>query len=309
MERSLAAVVTAAGKSTRMKSALPKAAHKICGKPVTRWVIDACRNAGIHECVVVVGYQAELVRNALGPDVAYALQMEQLGTGHACIQALPCIPDDVRSVLVLPGDTPLITADSLGKLIQMHSAQNNSATIMSAVLEDAGHYGRIVRDSNEHVKCIREAKDASEEELRIGEFNTAIYCFELKDLRDNLALLTTDNAQGEYYLTDVISIMYQAGLSIGAYVNPNLEESLGINNREELAQAGAILKRRINQQLMLDGVTLVDPETTYIDWNVQIGPDTTIYPCTVIEGQCRIGSRPPTCSTLNSSVQTSLSSG
>lgn len=290
MSQSLAAVVMAAGKSTRMKSALPKAAHKICGKPVTGWVIDACKDAGVSECVVVVGYEAELVKEALGVDLKYALQAQQLGTGHACMQAVPELSSDVQHVLVVPGDTPLITKEALKTLIDTHISQGNAATLLTAVLEDAGHYGRILRDENDAVKCIREAKDCSVEELSIGEFNVAIYCFDLRALREKLSMLKTDNAQGEYYLTDVISLMYNDGLKVVPVVCPDYEETLGINNRIELAEAGKVLRKRIAEKHMLAGVTIVDPAATYIDWNVEIGNDTTIYPGCMIEGDTRIGS-------------------
>jgi len=290
LSQSLAAVVMAAGKSTRMKSALPKAAHKICGKPVTGWVIDACKDAGVSECVVVVGYEAELVKEALGVDLKYALQAQQLGTGHACMQAVPELSSDVQHVLVVPGDTPLITKEALKTLIDTHISQGNAATLLTAVLEDAGHYGRILRDENDAVKCIREAKDCSVEELSIGEFNVAIYCFDLRALREKLSMLKTDNAQGEYYLTDVISLMYNDGLKVVPVVCPDYEETLGINNRIELAEAGKVLRKRIAEKHMLAGVTIVDPAATYIDWNVEIGNDTTIYPGCMIEGDTRIGS-------------------
>jgi bifunctional UDP-N-acetylglucosamine pyrophosphorylase/glucosamine-1-phosphate N-acetyltransferase len=290
LSQSLAAVVMAAGKSTRMKSALPKAAHKICGKPVTGWVVDACKDAGVSECVVVVGYEAELVKEALGADLRYALQAQQLGTGHACMQAVPELSSEVQHVLVVPGDTPLITKEALKTLIDTHISQGNAATLLTAVLEDAGHYGRILRDENNAVKCIREAKDCSAEELAIVEFNVAIYCFELSALREKLSLLKTDNAQGEYYLTDVISLMYNDGLKVVPVVCPDYEETLGINNRVELAEAGRVLRKRIAEKHMLAGVSIVDPAATYIDWNVEIGNDTTIHPGCVIEGDTHIGS-------------------
>lgn len=289
MSQSLAAIVMAAGKSTRMKSALPKAAHRICGKPVTGWVVDACKDAGVLECVVVVGYEAELVKEALGANLIFALQAEQLGTGHACMQAIPELSADVQHVLVVPGDTPLITQQALSSLVDTHISQDNAATLLTAVLEDAGHYGRILRDDTGAVKCIREAKDASEAELAIGEFNVAIYCFNLAALRDKLSLLKTDNAQSEYYLTDVVSLMHDDGMKVVAVVCPDSEETLGINNRVELAEAAGVLRKRIVERHMLAGVTIVDPSTTYIDWNVEIGKDTTIYPCCVIENDTNIG--------------------
>lgn len=284
MSRTFAAVIMAAGKSTRMKSALPKAAHLICGKPITRHVIDACREAGITDVVVVIGHEAEKVKAALGDDVIYAYQTEQLGTGHACQQAMPFIPKSVTDILVLPGDTPLITAESLARLAQAHESQKNAATLLTAILDDASHYGRVVRDANTGmVLRIVEAKDADQGTLAIREINTSIYCFDRLALEEKLLLVRADNAQREYYLTDAIELLNESGHRIGAIVADNAADTLGVNNRIELAQAAAIMRSRILNKLMLSGVTIVDPATTYIDCDVEIGPDTVIHPCTVIE--------------------------
>lgn len=288
MATGIAAVIMAAGKSTRMKSALPKAAHLICGKPMTRHVIDACRNAGVEQVVVVVGHEAEKVKSALGDDVFYALQAEQKGTGHACMQAMPQIPAQCSNVLVLPGDAPLITSETLSALIQEHETQSNAATLLTAVLDDASHYGRVIRDTQGSVVKVMEAKDADEATLAIREINTSIYCFSKNLLADHLILLKTDNAQGEYYLTDVIESLSASGAKVGAVVADNFADTLGINNRVELAQSAAIMRQRIAQCLMLNGVTIVDPATTYIDCDVEIGRDVIIHPCTVIERGCRI---------------------
>ena len=284
LSRTFAAVIMAAGKSTRMKSAIPKAAHLICGKPMTRHVIDACREMGIADVVVVIGHEAEKVKAALGNDVIYAYQTEQLGTGHACQQAMPLIPQNVTDVLVLPGDTPLITAESLARLVEAHESQENTVTLLTAILDDASHYGRVVRDPDTGaVLRIVEAKDADPETLAIREINTSIYCFDKLALEEKLSFLRADNAQQEYYLTDVIGLLNETGQRVGAVVADNAADTLGINNRIELAQAAAIMRRRILNKLMLSGVTIVDPATTYIDCDVEIGPDTVIHPCTIIE--------------------------
>lgn len=285
----LAAVIMAAGKSTRMKSALPKAAHAICGKPMTSHVIDACMEAGIASVVVVVGHEAEKVRAALGDDVSYAYQTEQLGTGHACMQAMPEIAEDVTNVVVLPGDAPLITAEAIRELMEAHISEGNAATLLTAELEDAAAYGRVVRDSSGAVLRVCEAKDADEATLAIREINTSIYCFARELLAENLALLRTDNAQGEYYLTDVIGLLNESGKRVGAVIARNAADTLGINNRVELAEAAAIMRKRILERLMLSGVTIVDPATTYIDCDVEIGHDTIINPCTIIERGSTIG--------------------
>jgi len=280
----------AAGKSTRMKSALPKAAHLICGKAMTGHVIDACAEAGIADVVVVVGHEAEKVKAALGSDVSYAYQTQQLGTGHACLQAMPSLDEGVTDVVVLPGDTPLITAGALRAMIDAHTSEGNAATLLTAVLDDASHYGRVVRDPDGAVLRVCEAKDADAETLAIREINTSIYCFDKALLAEKLGMLKTDNAQGEYYLTDVIELLNAASKRVGAVIAANAADTLGINNRAELAEAASIKRQRINRALMLSGVTIVDPATTYIDCDVEIGPDTVVHPCTIIERGTRIGS-------------------
>lgn len=287
MTSKIAAVIMAAGKSTRMKSAIPKAAHLICGKPVTRHVIDACIDAGIKDVVVVVGYEAERVISALGDDISYAYQTKQLGTGHACIQALPNIADDVTDIVVLPGDAPLITSEALKSLVFTHASEGNAATLLTAELDNPANYGRVIRNADGAVMKIREARDADEATLAIHEINTSIYCFNKRLLAENLSLLKTDNAQAEYYLTDVIELFNSAGKRVGAVVADNADDVLGINNRIELADVAAVMRRRILDIHMLSGVSIVDPATTYIDCGVEIGRDTIIQPCTIIErGSC-----------------------
>lgn len=289
MTMKLAAVIMAAGKSTRMKSALPKAAHLICGMPMTRHVVDACVSAGIDSVVVVVGHEAEKVREALGEDVSYAYQTEQLGTGHACAQAMPQVPDEISEVVVLPGDAPLITPEAISAMVEAHKTQRNAATLLTAVIADPSHYGRVVRDRDGSVLRICEAKDADEATRAINEISTSIYCFDRELLEKNLKLIRTDNAQGEYYLTDVIQLLRSAGKRIGAVAAGNAADVLGINNRVELAETSAIMRRRILERLMLDGVTIIDPATTYVDCDVTIGRDSVVHPCTIIERGSRIG--------------------
>ena len=293
MGERFAAVVMAAGKSTRMKSALPKGAHPICGKPMTRFVVDACLEAGVTNVVVVVGHEAEKVKSALGDDLSYAYQTEQLGTGHACLQAMPQIPGSVTDVLVLPGDTPLITSEELQRLVEAHITEGNAATLLSAVLDDAGHYGRVVRDVTGSVARIVEAKDADPATLGIREINTSIYCFNRVLLDEKLSNLGTDNAQGEYYLTDVVQMLRETGERVGALIAADAADTLGINNRIELAEAATIMRKRIVDRLMLSGVTIVDPATTYIDVGVEIAPDTVVHPGAVVERGSRVGWTPP----------------
>lgn len=283
-----ASVILAAGKSKRMKSALPKAVHPICGKPVTRHIVDACRGAGVEQIVVVVGHEPEAVKLAIGSDVNYALQAEQLGTGHAAMQALPLI--DCSDMLLLPGDTPLITSESLGMLIESHRESGAAATLLTAVLEEPANYGRIVRGADGNVERIIEARDASPEILEIKEIATSMYCFNVKLLKESLGELRTDNAQGEYYLTDTIEILRRKGHAVRALIAPDSRDTLGINTRIELADATAIMRRRILNNLMLQGVTVIDPNSAYVDVDVTIGQDSVIYPCTVIERPSTVGS-------------------
>lgn len=282
-----AAVILAAGKSKRMKSALPKPIHPICGKPVTRHVIDACKEAGIDQIVVVVGHEAETVKSVIGDDVLYALQSEQKGTGHAAMQAMPLI--DKKNIVLLPGDAPLISSENIKKLMEKHVESGAAATLLTSELEDAGAYGRIVRDENDKVKCIVEARDATTEEIKIKEISTSMYCFNTDLLKKGLGELKTDNAQGEYYLTDTISVFQNMGHTIEAFVADDYRETLGINTRIELSEATAIMQRRILDALMLDGVTMIDPNSTYIDSGVTIGQDSIVHPCTVITGASKIG--------------------
>lgn len=282
-------IILAAGRGTRMKSKLPKALHPICGKPMTRYVIDACKGSGVDDCIVVIGHCADQVREGLGGDVAYAVQDQQLGTGHACMQALQVLDDTDVDALVMAGDTPLITADVLRQLAEEHSSAGNDATVLTAVLEDAGQYGRVIRSADGSVQAIVEAKDASPDELTVREINTAIYCFRQSMLRQYLERITPANAQGEYYLTDVIGLMAADGLKIGALAAGEPKIVLGVNHRADLAYLTGIIRSRINERLMLDGVTLIDPSSTYVDFDVRVGPDTVIHPQTVIEKGSVIG--------------------
>ena len=297
-------IILAAGKGTRMKSRLPKALHTLCGKPMTRYIIDACitalspskgKGAGIEDCIVVVGMGAEQVMAGLGDDVSYAIQDQQLGTGDACKRAMALLGDEDIDVLVLPGDTPLVTADILKKFADEHSVSNAAATVLTTILPEGGNYGRVIRATNNLVTGIVEAKDASPEEQAICEINTAIYCFKLPLLRKYLDRITPLNAQGEYYLTDVIGLMASDGLQVGAVVSDDPSIVEGINDRAQLARLTEIIRSQINRRLMLDGVTLIDPSSTYVDHDVQVGADTVIHPNSVIEkgsvigGGCVIG--------------------
>jgi len=284
-----AAIILAAGKSKRMKSALPKAAHPICGKPIGRHIADACFGAGVEQVVVVVGHEADAVRQAIGGDVQYAVQDDQRGTGHAAMQAMRLI--ERTHVLILPGDTPLITPEALRALMTSHQESGAAATLLTAVLDEPGSYGRVVRGPDGGVERIVEAHDAPAEVLAANEVATSIYCFKAPLLRECLVELRTDNVQGEYYLTDTIGILRRKGHAVHAVAAADPRDTLGINTRIELAEAVGVMRRRVLNALMLDGVTVVDPGTTYVDVGVTIGRDTIVHPCTVIEGRTVIGER------------------
>ena len=281
-------IILAAGKGTRMKSNLPKVLHKVCGKPMLEHVIETAKNAGSSREVVIIGSGAEEVKKNIS-GVEFALQAEQLGTGHAVKMAKDKLADVDGTVMILCGDTPLITSDLLKSFIDSHNKSKAAATVLTAIMPDATGYGRIVRNQSGTVDKIVEHKDANEDELQIHEVNAGIYCFDKKILFDALDQVTNDNAQGEYYLTDVLGIIRSQGLVINAMISNDFTQILGINSRQQLALAERILRQRKNFELMDSGVTILDPDSTFIDSNVEIGRDTIIYPFTFIEGNIKIG--------------------
>jgi bifunctional UDP-N-acetylglucosamine pyrophosphorylase/glucosamine-1-phosphate N-acetyltransferase len=283
------AIILAAGKGTRMKSRLPKAAHRVCGKPMARYPVDAARAVGAEQVVVVVGHGAEAARAALGEDVEYVLQAEQRGTGHAVMQAERALRE-ADDVLVLNGDLTLVTADDLRDLLAHHRATAAAATLLTAELRDPASYGRVVRRADGTVERLVEKRDATPAELAIREINVGLYCFRAPELRECLGRLRPDNDQGEYYLTDVIGLLVEDGQRVEAVCTPDPRSALGINDRVELAEAAAIVRERTLRRLMLSGVTLLDPATTYIDADVEVGQDTVIHPMTILQGRTVIGS-------------------
>ncbi len=285
----MAAVVLAAGKGTRMVSDTPKVLHTLLGKPMLEYVLDAAQQAGVSRQVAVIGNGAEQVRQFFGQRCAYALQEPQLGTGHAVMQALPCLAPEITSLLVLCGDTPLLTGQTLSALKQYFADSKAACTIMTTKLEHPGAYGRIIRDGNEEVSKIVEAKDAAPQELQINEINSGVYCFDRKALEQVIGSLQANNNQGEYYLTDAVAAIKALGHTVNAFLCSDPLEISGVNDRVQLAQAAKVLRQRKNRQLMLSGVTIVDPETAYIDQDVQIGRDTVIEPQVQISGKSQIG--------------------
>jgi bifunctional UDP-N-acetylglucosamine pyrophosphorylase/glucosamine-1-phosphate N-acetyltransferase len=284
----------AAGKSTRMKSRTPKVLHRVAGRAVVDYIIEAAREGcGLVDAIAIVGHEADLVREHIsgkwGGLVRFAVQEPQNGTGHAVMQAEPLLSEFTGDVLTLAGDTPLVSAEILASLLEHHRATNATATVLTAVMDDPGHYGRVIRTPAGTVDYIVEAKDATEDERAVHEINTSIYCFRAPALFQALSEIRPDNAQGEYYLTDVIALLARRGERVEAVVSPDPAVVMGVNTRVELAEAGAIVRRRKLERLMLDGVTVVDPAATYVDAGVSIGPDTVLYPGSILEGATTIG--------------------
>ncbi len=285
-------VILAAGKGTRMKSNLPKVLHEILGKALVGYVLDSVKHI-TNENFVIVGHHAEEVEKYVISHYENAktvLQSPQLGTGHAVSMICPMLENYSGQVLILCGDTPLITEDTLKKFVEYHKENKSDITVMSAIFENPTNYGRIVRDSDNSLKCIVEEKDATLEQKAIKEVNAGIYCINWAKVKSAFSQLTSNNAQGEYYLTDIIEWGKKNGLSVNAYIMENNIETFGINSRVQLAEALKLLQKRINEKHMINGVTIVDPETTYISADTEIGQDTIIYPSTYIEGENKIGS-------------------
>jgi len=285
----LLAVILAAGKGTRMKSALPKVLHTIGGKPMVEQVLNAAHIAGANRKVVVVGFGAQSVEAAIGDQAEYVVQEEQLGTGHAVMQASSLLQDFDGTVMVLCGDTPLLRGETLAKLFAEHQAAKASATVLTACMENPTGYGRVIRDNSGQVLKIVEQKDANSHELAVNEVNTGIYCFDRVALFDALRSINCNNMQGEYYLTDVIGILAQGQSKVWAVQVDDYQETLGINSRLQLAEAEKILRKRKLISLMDQGVTIMDMDSTFIDDAVSIGSDTVIYPFTWLEGSTSIG--------------------
>jgi len=290
-----AALVLAAGQGTRMKSKRPKVLHEVAGRPMVRHVVEALRGAGIQRIVVVVGHGADGVRAALGDmNVEFAVQEEQLGTGHAVMQAEPLLAGHGGPVVVTCGDVPLLRPETVAQLVETHVARGAAATVLSAMVDDPTGYGRVVRAqapaAAEPGRLIRivEHADASPEERAIREVNSGTYCFDGGRLFEALRAVRPDNAQGEYYLPDAVHVLALGGGFVQAVIAPDADEILGVNTRVELARAEAVYRRRIVEHWMLQGVTIVDPDTVYIDADVSLAPDVTVLPFTFIRGNTRI---------------------
>ncbi|MCB2294893.1 bifunctional UDP-N-acetylglucosamine diphosphorylase/glucosamine-1-phosphate N-acetyltransferase GlmU [Clostridium algoriphilum] len=279
------AIILAAGEGKRMNSKTPKVMHKVCGKEMINHVIDVMRNADIEMVDVVIGRGAAQVK--IGTEdrkINYSVQEEQLGTGHAVMCAKEFLGNNKGTVAIFVGDGPLITESTVRELLNYHEKGNFKATILTSKMNDPAKYGRIIRDENGEVKKIVEFKDCTEGEILVKEVNSGMYCFDIEELLNSLNKLNNNNAQKEYYLTDVIGILKNQGSKVGAF-NASIEEITAVNSKVELADAQAIMRKRINRKHMENGVTIMDPSNTYIDCEVMIGKDTIIYPGNVLQGK------------------------
>ena len=283
-------IILAAGQGTRMKSRTAKVLHRAAGRPLIDYVLDLAAALSARLPVLVVGHQRDAVQQHVGSRARFAVQEPQLGTGHAVQQALAVLDDDMaaRTVAILSGDVPLTRPETLRELIEEHRRAQNAATLLSTKLDDPAQYGRIVRDANGAVARIVEAKDATSEERRINEINSGIYVFDGAQLVEHLRRLSTDNVQGEYYLTDTIASLRGSGRRVGALITDPIEVA-GVNSRADLATVEGEIQRRVIERLMLDGVTFRKPSTVVIDSTVTIGADSVVYPFVTLEGRTKIG--------------------
>jgi len=284
MKTDCIALVLAAGEGKRMKSSLPKVLHKAAGKALAHWVVDAAREAAGTEPVIVVGNGADMVKEYFGENARYAVQAEQKGTGHAVMCAADYLNGSAYA-LIVAGDMPLLRARTLIDLKEKAMKENLGVCVLSALMEDPADYGRVVRGDTLR---IVERKDAKPEELSIKEVNASVYCFSTPRLLEALESLSDDNAQGEYYLTDCVAYISEKGYGASAVICADAGECMGVNDRAQLAAASKALRRRINERHMLEGVTLIDPENTYIDYGVKIAKDVVIYPGVTLEGNTEI---------------------
>ena len=293
MADNLEIVILAAGLGTRMKSSTIKILHRAAGRPIVDYVLDLASGLTSRPPVMVIGHQRDAVQKAIGERARYAVQEQQLGTGHAVLQAAPILEAEggrTRRILILSGDVPLTRPETLRNLVEEHDRAGNALTLLTMRLDSPGLYGRIIRDRNGDVLRIVEAKDADDEQKKVNEVNAGIYIFSGEYLFDNLRRLSNSNAQGEYYLTDLLGALKGSGHRVGALVVDDPVEALGVNSRAELATVEGEIQRRVVEKLMSDGVTFRNPNTVVIDSTVSIGPDTVVYPFVTLEGSTKIGS-------------------
>lgn len=297
VEGETVAIVLAAGKSKRMKSDLPKVLHEICGQPMLRYVLTACRLAGVDRLMVVVGHGKDRVVEAFTgeADLTWVEQTEQKGTGDAVL----CCRDELKgfegNVLVIAGDMPLIRRVRLADLIETRNRRGDALSLATTMLDDPTGYGRIIRNAEGELEGIIEDRDCSDEQLAIREVNPSYYCFDAQALFSALEQIEASPSSGEWHITDVVRVLRSSGRSVSAVVTLAAEEAMGVNSRLDLAAVARIMEDRIQLSLMNEGVTIVDPDNTWIEADVTVGSDTTIYPFTVIGvgaaigAGCRIG--------------------
>lgn len=283
------AIVLAAGLGTRMKSKTHKVLHRIGGKPMVEHIVGTMEQLGVDKIVVVIGHGAEAVEQYLGDRVHYALQKEQLGTAHAVRQAKEHLEGLPGATLVINGDNPLITLDTYRHFVRHFAKENVAAAMLTAIADDPTGYGRVLRSPEGDVERVVEEKDATEAERSLREINTGTFCFDNRKLFHSLEKVKNDNSQGEYYLPDTLQVLRATGEKVSAFCVEDASETVGINNRVQLAEAEAIFRKRLLEHHMLAGVTIIDPSHTYIEADVVIGKDTTILPGTLLQGKTVIG--------------------
>lgn len=294
----LKTLILAAGKGTRMKSDLPKVLHKVNGVPMVKKIVSVLDSIGASENILILGHKKELILEEFNNTASYVVQEEQLGTGHAVMQAEDVLKDFDGTVLVTCGDTPLLTKESFLNLYENHANNNNIATVMTAKIDNPFGYGRIIKKDG-NVIAIIEEKEADEEIKRIDEINVGVFCFNSKELFTALSKISNDNNQGEYYLTDVLKVLAKENKKIGSSLLEDNSEMLGVNSKVQLAMAAKTLRDRKNKELMDDGVILIDPANTYVEESAKIGYDTVIYPNSYIKGNTVIGNN---CEILSSTT-------
>jgi bifunctional UDP-N-acetylglucosamine pyrophosphorylase/glucosamine-1-phosphate N-acetyltransferase len=295
----VSAIILAAGEGARMRSSRPKPLHVLCGRPMLLYMLDALVEVHPTRTVIVVGHGAEQVTKRVQQESAafgrieFVEQTVQRGTGDAVAVGLSAFtdpdPDDTDLVLVLPGDQPLLSPATIARLVELHDRTGAAATVLTAVLDDPTGYGRVQRAKDGRVKRIIEHKDADDDQRAIAEINTGIYCFRRNVLGPALRRLTPDNAQGEYYLTDVLAVLGDAGYTVSALVLDDAAEANGVNDRSQLAAAEAVLRTRTNRRWLAAGVTMLDPSQTFIDASVELSRDVTLFPGTLLQGATVIG--------------------
>jgi bifunctional UDP-N-acetylglucosamine pyrophosphorylase/glucosamine-1-phosphate N-acetyltransferase len=291
MNKNIACIILAAGKGERMKSDRPKVLHPICGRPMLGYALDLVRGLKFNKVIAVLGHQHGEIRKFLRPGIKVVIQKRLLGTADAVKIAQTALGNFRGTILVLYADNPLLKKETIKKLLEYHRENNLDATLLTAKLEKPQGYGRILRDKYSSICGIAEEKDADDYEKDIKEVNTGIICFNKDRLYAALKYVKPNNRKKEYYLTDLINIFYKKGYAIDGVAITDIDEALGINSRKDLARANKIMQRRINEELMQEGVSIIDPDSTFISYGTKIGQDTVIYPFTVIESGVKIGRR------------------